>query len=146
MNPDQNCWPSRDGLRIGHLNINHALNKTTYVKTTIFNSGKQFHLFEFSESRLTDYMPSSDLLIPDYKIIRKDAKTNSEAGLLIYSSDAISYQHLFHLDQLGVEAVWLEISIAKSTPILVGFCYRNPASRVDWMDAFTEMMDRVTFE
>ena len=45
-----------------------------------------------------------------------------------------------------MEAVWLEISIAKSAPILVGFSYRNPASRIDWMDAFTEMMDRVTFE
>ena len=45
-----------------------------------------------------------------------------------------------------MEAVWLEIRIAKSAPTLVGFCYRNPASRIDWMDAFTEMMDRVTFE
>ena len=45
-----------------------------------------------------------------------------------------------------MEAVWLEISIAKSSPILVGFCYRNPACRVDWIDAFTEIMDRVSFE
>ena len=57
MNPDQNCWPSRDGLRIGHLNINHILNKTTDVTTTISNSGKQFHLFGCSESRLTDSIP-----------------------------------------------------------------------------------------
>ena len=146
MNQDQNCWPSRDGLRIGHLNINHVLNKTTDVTTAISNSGKQFHLFGLSESRLTDNIPSPDLLIPDYTIIRRDAKANGEAGLLIYISDAIPFKHLFRLDQPGVEAVWLEISIAKSAPILVGFCYRNPASRIDWMDAFTEMMDRVTFE
>ena len=44
-----------------------------------------------------------------------------------------------------MEAVLLEISIAKSIPILGCFCYRNPASRVDWMDAFTEMMDRISF-
>ena len=146
MNPDQNCWPSRDGLLIGHLNINHVLNKTTDVTTAISNSGKQFHLFGLSESRLTDNIPSSDLLIPDYTIIRRDAKANGEAGLLIYISDAVPFKHLFRLDQPGVEAVWLEISMAKSAPILVGFCYRNPASRIDWMDAFTEMMDRVTFE
>ena len=146
MNPDQNCWPSRDGLRIGHLNINHVLNKTTDVTTAISNSGKQFHLFGLSESRLTDNIPSSDLLIPDYTIIRRDAKANGEVGLLIYISDATPFKHLFRLDQPGVEAVWLEISIAKSAPILVGFCYRNPASRIDWTDAFTEMMDRVTFE
>ena len=74
MNPDQNCWPSRDGLRIGHLNINHVLNKTTDVTTAISNSGKQFHLFGLSESRLTDNIPSSDLLIPDYTIIRRVQK------------------------------------------------------------------------
>ena len=146
MNPDQNCWPSRDGLRIGHLNINHVLIKTTDVTTAISNSGKQFHLFGFSRSHLTDNIPSSDLLIPDYTIIRRDAKANSEAGLLIYISDAIPFKHLHHLDQPRVETVWLEISIAKLALILVGFCYGNPALRVDWIDAFTEMMDRVTFE
>ena len=102
-------------------------------------------MFGFSESRLTDNIPSSDLLIPDYTIIRRDAKAKSEAELLIYISDAIPFKHLLHLDQPGVEAVWLEISIAKSAPILVGFCYRNPAQRIDWIDAFTEMIDRVTF-
>ena len=45
-----------------------------------------------------------------------------------------------------MEAVWLEISISKSTPIVVGFCYRNPTSRVDWIHAFTAMMDNVLFE
>ena len=143
MNPDLNCWPSRDGLRIGHLNINHVFNKTTDVTTAISNSGKQFHLFGFSESRLKDDIPSSDLLIPDYTIIRTDAKANDDAELLIYVSDAIPFKHLFHLDQLGVEAVWLEISIAKSAPVLVGFCYRNPASGIDWMDAFTEMVSHI---
>ena len=55
-------------------------------------------------------------------------------------------KHLFHLDQPGVDAVWLEISTAKSTPILVGFCYRNPALCVGWIDASTEKMDRASFE
>ena len=110
------------------------------------NSGKQFHLFGFSESPLTDKSPSSDLLIPDYTIVRKDATTNNETGLLIYISDTITYKHLSHLDQPGVEAVWLEICITKSSPILVGFCYRNPACRGGWIDVFSEMMDTVSFE
>ena len=105
MNPDQNCWPSRDGLRIGHINIDHVLKKITDVTTTISNSGKQFHLFGFSESRLTDSIRSSDLLIADYTIIRREAKANSEVGILIYISYTISYKHLPHLDQPGVEAV-----------------------------------------
>ena len=67
-------------------------------------------------------------------------------SLIIYINDILSYKHLSHLDRPGVEAVWLENSISKSTPSLVGFCYRNPASRVDWMHAFTAMMDTVVFE
>ena len=85
-------------------------------------------------------------MIPDYTIVRKDATTNNEIGLLIYISDTMSYKHQSHLDQPGVVAVWLEISTAKSSPNLVGFCYRNPACRVGWIDAFTEMMDRVSFK
>ena len=108
------------------------------VTTVISNSGKQFHLFGFSKSRLTDKIPSSDLLIPDYTVVRKDATANNETGLLIYVSDTITYKHLSHLDQPGMEAVWLEISIVKSSPILVGFCYKNPACRVGWIDAFTK--------
>ena len=45
-----------------------------------------------------------------------------------------------------MEFTWLEINISKSTPILVGFCYRNPAFRIDWIHAFTAMMDNVVFE
>ena len=146
MSIDQNYWPSREGLGIGHLNSNHVFNKITDVTTIICNSGKQFHLFVFSESHLTDKIPSCDLMIPDYTVVRKDAITNNETGLLIYIIDTISYKHLSHLDQPVVEAVWLEISVAKSSPILVGFCYRNPACRVGCMDVFKEMMDRVSFE
>ena len=71
-------------------------------------------------------MPSCDLSIPGYSILRRDSKTNNETGLIIYINDILSYKHLSHLDQPGVEAVWLEIGFSKSTPILVGFCYRNP--------------------
>ena len=45
-----------------------------------------------------------------------------------------------------MEAVWLEIGFSKSTPILVGFCCRNPASRADWIHAFTAIIDNVVFE
>ena len=35
-----NTWPSKDGLRIGYLNINHAINKLT-----------EFRVQELCESR-----------------------------------------------------------------------------------------------
>ena len=146
MNDNQNCWPSRNGLRIGHLSVNHIYNKITDITTTLSNSRKPFHVFGLSESRLTINMPSCDLSIHGYSILRRDSKTNNETVLIIYINDILSYKHLSHPDQPGVEAFWLKISISKSTPILVGFCYREPASRVDWVHAFTAMMDNVVFE
>ena len=146
MAANQNCWPSRDGLRIGHLNINHVYSKITDVITTLSNSGRPFHIFGFSESRLTTNMPSCDLSIPGYTILRRDAKAANETGLIIYISNVLSYKHMSHLDQPGTEATWLEISTSKSTPTLVGYCYRNPASRVDWIHDFKAMMDNVAFE
>ena len=146
MTVNQNCWPSRDGLRIGHLNINHVYSKITDVITTLSNSGRPFHIFGFSESRLTTNMPSCVLYIPGYTILRRDSKAANETGLIIYISNVLSYKHMSHLDQPGIEATWLEISTSKSTPILLGYCYRNPASRVDWIHDFTTTMDNVAFE
>ena len=81
-----------------------------------------------------------------YTILRRDAKAANETDLIIYISNVLPYKHMSHLDQPVIEATWLEISTSKSTPILVGYCYRNPASRVDWMHDFTAMMDNVAFE
>ena len=77
-------------------------------------------------------MPSCDLSIPGYSFLRRDSKANNEIALIVYISDILSYKHLSHLDQPGMEA------------ILVDFCYRNPASRIDWIH--TTMMDNVVFE
>ena len=39
-------WPLKDGLRIGHLNINHLINKMSDVSHVVHNSqpyGRGFH-------------------------------------------------------------------------------------------------------
>ena len=122
------------------------VNKITDVTTIISNSGKQFHLFGVSESRLTDQMPSSGFLTPDCTAVRTDVKTNSKTGVYIYIRDTISHKHPSHLDQPGVEAVWLEISITKSNSNL-GWFLLQKSGFTCWLDGrLTEMMDRVSFE
>ena len=44
-------WPLKDGLRIGHLNINHLINKMSDASHIVHNSkpyGRGFHIFRFS--------------------------------------------------------------------------------------------------
>ena len=101
MSVDQNCWPSQDSLHIGYLNINHDFSNIMDATTIISNSGKQFYLFDFSESRLTDNMPSSDLLSlvkQSYKGIQKPVMKQVYLGLSLSSSfSSVIYLLFFFL-------------------------------------------------
>ena len=141
LNPD--TWLLKEGIRIGHLNINHAVNKLADISSILSNNGKNFHLFGFSESRLSEHITDSDISIPGYTIVRKDPKLQKETGLLVYISQCITFKRISYLENLSVESVWIEISFKRSKPVLVGFIYRNPTERVDWIDKFDLMMDAV---
>ena len=140
-------WPQKDGgFRIGHLNINSILNKTSDVHTLLNNSGKPFHIFGFTESRLSDVIPDNDVKMPGFKSIRKDPTTPKATGMLIYINESLSFKRLNHLENYQIEAVWLEIQLKRSKPIKVGFVYRNPSERADWMDKFSLMMDAASLD
>ena len=146
MSQNSDTWPTKEGLRIGHLNINHAINKLPDISSILSNSGRNFHIFGFSESRLSDHIMDTDISIPGYTIIRKDPKLQRETGLLVYISQCIKFKRIFFLENLQVESVWIEISMKRSKPLLVGFIYRNPSERVEWLDRFNLLMDAVANE
>ena len=146
MYSSHNLWPSKDGLRICHLNINHAVNKSTDIASLISNHGKSFHIVGLSESRLSEHIKDTDMHIPGFHIIRRDPTKTRETGLLIYVSESITFKRLQHLESHEVESLWIEITLKKSTPILVGFCYRNPSERTNWMDRYDSMMEAVLLE
>lgn len=145
-NPSQCKWPNKDGLRIGHLNICSAINKTNEIASTLNNYGTPFHVFGFSEARITDKITDSEISIPGYTVERRHPSHIKETGLIVYISDSITFKRLGHLEQYSVESIWLEISIKKSAPIIVGFIYRNPDVRVSWADNFSSMIDAVVLE
>ena len=146
MSQDSGLWLLKEGLRIGHLNINHAVNKLTDIHSILSNSGKNFHVFGFSESRLSEHITDTDMHISGYNILRRDSKRQKETGLLIYINQNVNFKRISHLENFHIESVWLEISIKKAKPILIGFIYRNPSEPVDWIDRFDLMMDAVTNE
>ena len=141
-----NTWPSKDGLRIGYLNINHAINKLTDISSILFNSGRNFHVFCFAESRLSNHVSDSDVSMPGYNVMRLDPKTHKDTGLLLYFSHSVNLKRASHLEQHNTESIWIEVCLKRSKPILVGFTYRNPSERTDWFDRFTLMMDAVCLE
>ena len=53
---------------------------------------------------------------------------------------------LLSLKKYGVECVWLEVKLQKTSPVLVGFLYRNPSEPANWTDKFVSIIDVVWLE
>ena len=138
-------WPTNDGLRVGYLNVCHLINKISDASRIIDNENKPFHIFCFSESRLSNRINNSSISIPGYSIIRKDPEISQETGIVIYIQNNVSFKLRYDLCHPGVEMQWIEInSVKNSTDLLfIGFLYRHPKSNSKWYDDFCEMMDNV---
>lgn len=141
----ENKWPSKEGLRIGFLNINSVLNKIDQLSSIIFNSGQQFHVFCCAESRLSEKIKNNDISIPGYEPVRLDPLLPKQTGLILYISHSITYKRLFTYEKYNVESMWIEICLKRSKSLYVGFIYRNPAELINWIDDFNDMMEAVSF-
>ena len=146
MSQSLSTWPSNYGLRIGHLNINSALHKMTDISSILDNNGKPFHVFAFTESRLSSAIPDSDVNIPGFQTIRKDSTVPNTTGLLLYVHDTLTYKRLAHLENFSVETIWLEIKLKRNNSIRMSFLYRNPLEKVEWMEKFSSMMDAASLD
>ena len=109
-------WPLKDGLRIGHLNINHLINKTSDASHIVHNSkpyGRGFHIFCFSESRLNNHMDDKYIAIERFHVNRKDPQIQRETGLAVYVHETMSVTRLTEFEKYGVECIWLEVKLQK---------------------------------
>ena len=139
----ENKWPTKEGLRIGFLNINSLINKIDQLSSILFNSGQQFHLFCCAESRLSTKITDADVSIPGYDMIRLDPLLSKQTGLVLYISQSITYRRLISYEQYNIECIWLELCLKKCKSLYISFIYRNPAEHVSWIDNFNDMMDAV---
>ena len=138
------AWPVKQGLRLGYLNINSAINKKDDIAAILQNNGQGFHLFGFAESRLSSKISDSDMHMPGYDVLRLDLGKPKRTGLLVYVASVLKYKRLVEFEQYNVECIWLEVILKNSKPIILGFIYRNPAEKMDWEDNFNSLMDDVT--
>lgn len=142
MHSTLDTWPSQNGLRVGYLNINSARNKTDDIASMLHNNGHNFHIVCIAESRLTDFIPDSDIMMTNYNIIRLDPHSPRSTGLLLYCVNSLNYKRLLHLENHNVEYIWIEVYLKHHKPIIIGFLYRNPSETTE----FNSMMDAVIFE
>ena len=84
--------------------------------------------------------------IEGFHVIRKDPQIQRETGLVVYVHETMSVTRLTEFEKYGVECIWLEVKLQKTSPFLVGFLYRNPSEPANWTDKFVSMMDVVWLE
>ena len=123
---------SATSLRIGHLNVYHLFNKVRNVSFLLKQSSQLTHLFGISETRFDSRIDNNSVRIPYYCGMRRDNSQTLHTGIALYvhQSIAMNTRRRTDLESEGVECVWLETNNLKSPSLLLGFIYRNPASRL----------------
>ena len=76
-------WPSHEGFKAAHLNINYFINKFEEASNIILRS--RVHSFALTETHLDSRIDSLELSIPNYSLIRKDSTLKKNTGLCVYS-------------------------------------------------------------
>ena len=64
---------SESGLRVGHLNVYHLLNKVPDISSFLNNDHPCIQLLGLSETRLDYRMSDKSIAIPQYVTFRRDA-------------------------------------------------------------------------
>ena len=138
------CKNNAHSTNIGHLNIYHLPNKIADV-CLLLNRAPKVHILGLSETWISSKHTDEILSIPNYRILRRDTKQCGHTGLVAYiHNDVYPFtRRRTDLEPSSIECIWIEIKCSMSSPLLLGYLYRHPDSKDEWLDDFTQMMDVV---
>jgi hypothetical protein len=129
---DLNCKLQK-GLKIVHVNIQSLINKVDHINLLLQENN--IHVLCITESWLTNDIDDSDIKINGYDICRLDRNNGmSHGGIVCYIKEGISFKQNLNLLNSDIEAMWIEINLPKTKPILIGTVYRPPSSNVEYLD------------
>ena len=132
-------------LKIGLLNINSFRNKSDPLIECL-GEGYLDMLF-IQETKLDDTFPAGQFNIPDFKLYRRDYKSN-EGGLLVYIRSDIphaictDYDRCIVDDQRGrIEILTLEVTLKNEKWHIISIYKQPKVSISDFIASFEEIMD-----
>ena len=121
------------GLHFISLNVRSLLPKLSEI-TSLIQRIRPAAL-QLCETWLDESVTDSEIDIQDYHVVRKDRNRNG-GGVLIYIRSDIAFNTRSDLINDSIEAIWVDILLPKTKPILVGSIYRPPND-----NNFTEELD-----
>lgn len=125
------------GLHMVHLNVRSLLPKISELRYLCQESNVA--LFSCSETWLDDSILDAEIHIDNYCLLRKD-RNRKGGGVCAYIRSDLMFKERNDFANTAVEAVWLDILLPKSKPILVGICYRPPDQR-DFYESLDEILN-----
>ena len=111
------------GLHFVHLNIRSLPNKIDELR--ILARYCRAACLCVTETWLDETIFDSEINIENYTLTRRDRNRNG-GGVCIFVRNDFSFNCISEMSHSDVEAIWIELLIPKSKPILCGCLYRPP--------------------
>ncbi|XP_035688766.1 uncharacterized protein LOC118424326 [Branchiostoma floridae] len=121
--------PPTKGLTMGHLNICSLYNKLDQLR--VLMTSNNIDVMTLSETHLDDTISDAELHIAGYYLYRLD-RNRSGGGVAIYVSEAFTHSRRSDLQQPGLEALFCQINLPCTKPIIAGSVYRPPSAPVEF--------------
>ena len=126
---DLKCHLGR-GLKIAHINIQSIRFKTDHLH--IFLHSNNIDILCVTETWLSADIDDNEIVIDGYYMCRKDRVFMEHGGIAIFIKEGIDYNDDVNLnDDNNVEALFIEINLPCTKPILLGTVYRQPSSNAE---------------
>ncbi len=132
---------TKNNINFLHLNIHYLHPKFDEVKH-LLHQNKNLDILGLCETFLNDHFSSSEFMLPNYQLYRKDRKSNG-GGVILYIKSSIPGVQRTDLDKDNIEAIWVEIKCEKQKPFIIGYVYRPPASKSNWTNDMEEILETI---
>lgn len=133
-----NCFKSK-GLHFLHVNARSLIPKLSELKILVNKS--KAAVLAISETWLDNSVTDSEINIPGYSVVRKD-RNREGGGVCIYINSNLAFNQRSDLETSDIEAVWAEILLPKTKPIIIGCCYRFP-KQSQFISQFEEVLTKL---
>ena len=109
-----NLGLGKNGLKMGHLNVQRIQSKIEQIDLLLNSSSNDIQFFGLSESKLNDSHTSKFFNINNFQLFRKDrvisaGRPEQGGGVIVYVKDGIKCERRIDLECVNIECIWLEI-------------------------------------
>ena len=129
------------GIHFFHLNTRSLLPKMSEVK--LFASKSRAKVIMITETWLDHTVTDREIGIPEFSVIRKD-RNRQGGGVCIYFHSSLAFNPRPDLDLKNLEAIWAEILLPRTKPILAGCCYGEKKTK--FIDKLEEVVSKLPID